>query len=170
MPDSAFFTAIEALTWTDMTCPLMPHQYVRRPKASDPEAYTAYTALEQMVKASDNPKTFLAFFRGYERAQRYWHAPDGRLYWTNWRELDRCWPVTLEALRRVDGEAKAARKWDGPWWAPSGVGLYTKWGKRGERDLWWPTQAALDNGYQPCAGCSNPPKALKEARAAGLHP
>ena len=165
MPDAAFFTAIESLEWTDMTCPLMPHQYVWKDKANDPEAFAA---IVQMLKP-DNPETFRAFFRGYG-ARRYWHAPDGRLYWTKGVELDRCWPVTLEALRRVDEGAKVARQWDGPLWAPSGVGLYTPWGKRGERDLWWPTQAALDNGYQPCAGCSNPPKALKEARAAGLHP
>ena len=160
MPDTAFFTAIESLEWTDITCPLMPHQYVRRDKASDPEAYAA---LVQMLKP-DNPATFRAFFRGYP-GNRYWHAPDGRLYWTSYWELDRCWPVTLEALRRVDQGAKIAKDWDGPRWAPSGAGLYTQWGMG-----WWPTQAALDNGYQPCAACRRVPKALKDARAAGLHP
>jgi hypothetical protein len=158
VPDHDFFTAIEALEWTDMTCPLMPHQYVRKTKARDPEAYAA---LVQMLK-KDNPETFRAYFRGYG-GTRYWHAPDGRLYWTSGLELDRCWPVTLEALRRVDDGAKIAKDWDGPRWAPSGTGLYARWGN----DRWWPTQAAIDNGYKPCAGCLRVPKALREARAAG---
>jgi hypothetical protein len=160
--DTAFFTAIESLEWTDMTCPLMPHQYVRKDKASDPKAYSD---LVQRLNA-DNPETFRAFFRGYP-SNRYWLAPDGRLYWTSGVELDRCWPVTLEALRCSDKGAKIAEQWDGPRWAPNGVGLYTPWGRRGGKDMWWPTQAALDNGYRPCAACSNVPKALKEARKAG---
>jgi hypothetical protein len=112
---------------------------------------------------------FFTYFRGYA-GNRYWLAPDGRLYWTSGVELDRCWPVTLEALRRSDEGARAAGPWDGPRWAPSGAGLYTAWGKRGGRDMWWPTQAALAAGFQPCAACSRVPKALKEARAARGRP
>ena len=49
----------------------------------------------------------------------------------------------------------------------SGVGLYTPWGKRGGGTLGGQHETALDDGYQPCAGCSKVPKALEEAGAAG---
>ena len=43
----------------------------------------------------------------------------------------------------------------------------TPWGKRARKDPCWPTRAALENSYQPRAGCPRVPKGLQEARAAG---
>ena len=63
-------------------------------------------------------------------------------------EIDRGQPDGA-GLRRVDEGAKRAKDWDGPPYAPDGIGLY----ERDERGRWWPTEAALEAGYQPCRSC-----------------
>ncbi len=95
-----------------------------------------------------NPDSFRAFFRGYPSANRYWDAPDGLRYWRGRFEIDRGQPDDA-GLRRVDDGAKAAKVWDGPEFVPDGIGLY----EQDEKGAWWPTEAALASGFQPCSGC-----------------
>ena len=58
--------AIAALPWVDQLCPLMRHQYavVRKSPA------WAWYALDATVR--DSPDSYLAYFRGYQRPNRYW--------------------------------------------------------------------------------------------------
>ena len=143
--DHDVLESIDALPWVSQLCPQMPHDYAHKLK-SDP---LAYAVVERMLKAS-NPDSYRAYFRGYQSPNRYWEAPDGRRYWLTNMMINRCWPDSVEALRLVDQGAKAITDWDGPPWAPNGIGLY-------ERDAklkgWWPTEAALAGGYQPCIAC-----------------
>lgn len=136
--------AIAALPWVAQLCPLMPHQYAHRSKA-DP---LAYGVVEHMLKAI-NPDTYRAYFRGYQSPNRYWDAPDGQRYWLTRMMINRCWPDSVEPLRLVSEGAKAAADWDGPPWAPSGIGIYAQ----NEKGQWWPTTAALAEGFQPCRAC-----------------
>jgi hypothetical protein len=142
--------AIESLPWVSQLCPLMPHQYVVRAKAPD----WAWNALEAMARW--NPHSYRAYFRGYPTPNRYWDAPDGLRYWRTGMMLNRCDPDSVEPLRRVEDGAKPIKDWDGPPWAPNGIGIYfqTPNGK------WWPTQEALANGFQPCRACSRRPRGL----------
>jgi hypothetical protein len=136
--------AIEALPWVTQLCPLMPHDYAHRDKA-DP---LAYAVVERMLKA-DNPDSYRAYFRGYPTANRYWEAADGRRYWLTMFMINRCWPDSVEPLRRVDEGAKPIEDWDGPPWAPNGIGLY----QRNAAGRWLPTEAALERGFRPCKAC-----------------
>ncbi len=95
-----------------------------------------------------NPDSFRAYFRGYPSANRYWDAPDGLRYWRGQFEIDRGQPDGA-GLRRVDAGGKRAKDWAGPRYAPDGSGLY----ERDEKGRWWPTEAALEAGYQPCRSC-----------------
>lgn len=95
-----------------------------------------------------NPNTFRAYFRGYPSANRYWDAPDGLRYWRGRFEIDRGQPDEA-GLRRVDAGGTAVKDWEGPPFAPDAIGLY----ERDERGGWWPTEAALEAGYQPCRSC-----------------
>jgi hypothetical protein len=67
------------------------------------------------------------------------------------RGLDRLLrPASVEPLRRVDQGAKPIEGWNGPRWAPNGLGKY-------DEDIkghWWPTEEARTAGYQPCKACS----------------
>ena len=126
----------------------MPHEYVDRKKAD----LLTYSVVERMLKAS-NPETYRAFFRGSPTPYRYWEAPDGRRYWLTKFMINRCWPDSVEAPRRVDQGAKPIQDWDGPPWAPNGSGLY----ERGKGRTWWPTSAALADGYVPCRSCRRKP-------------
>ena len=82
-----------------------------------------------MLLAS-NPDSFRAYFRGYQSANRYWDAPDGLRYWRGSKfEIDRGQPDGA-GLRRVDAGAKRAKDWDGPPYAPDGIGLYEQDEKR----------------------------------------
>lgn len=142
--DHDVLEATEALPWVQQLCPVMPHDYAHQ-RHSDP---LAYAVVERMLKAS-NPESYRAYFRGYQTPNRYWEAPDGRRYWLTKFMLNRCWPDSVEPLRRVNGGAKAITDWDGPPWAPNGIGLY----QPGAGETWWPTKAALADGYQPCKAC-----------------
>lgn len=142
--------AIDALPWVHQLCPQMPHDYAHQRK-SEP---LAYAVVERMLKAS-NPETYRAYFRGYQTPNRYWEAPDGRRYWLTMFMINRCWPDSVEPLRRVDEGARAVQDWDGPPFAPNGIGVY----ERGAGKTWWPTAAALANGYQPCKACYRKPPA-----------
>lgn len=135
--------AIEALPWTAQLCPLMRHEYTIW--GSGPE--WAWNVLSSMLTAS-NPASFRAYFRGYQSANRYWDAPDGLRYWRGRFEIDRGQPDD-SGLRRVDAGAKPATAWAGPAHAPDGIGLY----EQDEKRRWWPTEAALVAGYQPCRSC-----------------
>jgi hypothetical protein len=99
-----------------------------------------------MLLAS-NPDSFKAYFRGYPSANRYWDAPDGLRYWRGGFEIDRGQPDGVG--QRVMPGAKPANDWDGPAFAPDGIGLYDQDAK----GRWWPTEAALASGYQPCRSC-----------------
>lgn len=145
--------AIAALPWVSQLCPQMPHQYVVQ--SHSPE--WAYGVLETMV-AGRNPETYKAYFRGYQTPNRYWEAPDGLRYWSTRFMLNRCEPDSVEPLRRVDEGAKPIKNWDGPPWAPSGIGLY----EPDAKGHWWPTKVALQAGYQPCKACQRPKKPADE--------
>jgi hypothetical protein len=145
--DHDVLQSIEALPWVSQLCPQMPHDYAHKFK-SDP---LAYAVVERMLKA-DNPESYRAYFRGYQSPNRYWDAADGRRYWLTKFMINRCWPDSVEPLRRVDEGARPVSDWDGPPWVPDGIGLYEHkaWG-------WWPTAAALADGYQPCKACQRKP-------------
>lgn len=136
--------AIALLPWVSQLCPLMPHDYAASFKSPE----WAWRVVDAMTSAR-NPETYRAYFRGYPRANRYWDAPDGLRYWRT-RELNRCSPDSVEPLRLVAEGAKAIDGWDGPPWAPNGIGLYER---RPGRKGWWPTKAAIDAGYRPCKAC-----------------
>jgi hypothetical protein len=140
--------AIAGLPWVKQLCPLMPHEYAHQSKA-DP---LAYAVVEHMLKAA-NPDTYRAYFRGYQSPNRYWDAPDGQRYWLTKMMINRCWPDSVEPLRLVSEGAKPAPTWDGPPWAPDGIGIYEPDGK----GRWWPTEAALADGFQPCRACRRAP-------------
>ena len=113
--------AVAALPWVSQLCPLMPHDYAHKFK-SDPQSYGV---VERMLKAS-NPDSYRAYFRGYPTPNRYWEAADGRRYWLTMFMINRCWPDSVEPLRRVDEGAKPIRDWDGPPFEPNGAGLYER--------------------------------------------
>lgn len=135
--------AIQALPWTAQLCPLMRHEYTIWKKGPE----WAWNVLSSMLLGS-NPASFRAYFRGYQQANRYWDAPDGLRYWRGRFEIDRG-QADGSGLRHVDAGAKRATAWAGPAYAPDGSGLY----EQDERGRWWPTEAALDAGYQPCRSC-----------------
>ncbi len=142
--DHDVLASMNALPWVRQLCPQMPHEYAHKRESDQ----LAYAVVERMLKAS-NPDSYRAYFRGYPTPNRYWEAPDGRRYWLTKFMINRCWPDSIERLRRVDEGAKAITDWDGPPWAPNGIGLY----ERGAGSTWWPTEAALADGYQPCRAC-----------------
>lgn len=101
--------------------------------------------LDVMIR--DSPDSYLAYFRGYQRPNRYWDGPDGLPYWPTRFELNRCRPDSVEPLRRVDEGATPILDWDGPPWAPHKLGLYVpaddgQWAPRFERF-----------GFHPCRAC-----------------
>jgi hypothetical protein len=151
--DYDVFESINSLPWVKQLCPQMPHEYAHKLKSDQ----HAYAVVERMLKAS-NPDSYRAYFRGYQSPNRYWDAPDGRRYWLTMMMINRCLPDPDEPLRRVDQGAKAITDWDGPPWAPNGIGLY-------ERDAklkgWWPTERALADGYPPCRACQRRGPRLK---------
>lgn len=135
--------AIQALPWTAQLCPLMRHEYTIWKKGPE----WAWNVLSSMLLGS-NPGSFRAYFRGYQQANRYWDAPDGLRYWRGRFEIDHG-QADGSGLRRVDAGTKRATAWAGPAYAPDGSGLY----EQDEKGLWWPTDAALEAGYQPCRSC-----------------
>jgi hypothetical protein len=56
---------------------------------------------------------------------------------------------SVESLRLVSEGAKPVEDWDGPPWAPNGIGIY----EQDAKGHWWPTDAALAAGFQPCRAC-----------------
>lgn len=135
--------AIQALPWTAQLCPLMRHEYTIWNKGLE----WAWNVLSSMLSAQ-NPASFRAYFRGYQPANRYWDAPDGLRYWRGRFEIDRG-QANDAGLRRVDEGGRRATSWAGPPYAPDGIGLYDQDAK----GRWWPTQAALEAGYQSCRSC-----------------
>lgn len=135
--------AIQALPWRAQLCPLMRHEYSIFGQGSE----WAWNVLSSMLLAR-NPDSFRAYFRGYQSANRYWDAPDGLRYWRGRFEIDRGQPDGA-GQRRTDEGAKRINDWDGPPYAPNGIGLYD----RDEKGRWWPTEAALASGYLPCSSC-----------------
>lgn len=141
--DHDVLDAIAALPWTAQLCPLMRHEYSVWKKGPE----WAWNVVSAMLLAA-NRDSFRAYFRGYQSANRYWDAPDGLRYWRGRFEIDRGRPDGA-GLRRVDEGGRVIKDWDGPPYAPSGIGLY-------EQDVnqrWWPTETALAGGYLPCASC-----------------
>ena len=74
--DHDVLEAIEELPWTPQLCPLMRHEYTIWKKGPE----WAWNVLSAMLLAR-NQASFRAYFRGYQTANRYWDAPDGRRYW-----------------------------------------------------------------------------------------
>lgn len=146
--------AIDALPWVSQLCPQMQHQYVVVFKSPA----WAWRALDAMV-SSHNPDTYKAYFRGYPTPNRYWEAPDGLRYWRTGMMLNRCEPDSVEPLRLVADGAKSIKAWDGPPYAPNGIGLY----EQDPKGHWWPTKAALAAGYQPCKACQHGHKRVWKA-------
>jgi hypothetical protein len=144
--DHDVLQAIELLPWVRQLCPLMPHEYAHQAKADS----LAYGVVEHMLKAA-NPGTYRAYFRGYATPNRYWNAPDGQRYWLTKMMINRFWPDSVEPLRLVSEGAGPIPDWDGPPWAPNGIGIY----EQDAHGKWWPTEAALAAGFQPCRACQN---------------
>jgi hypothetical protein len=142
--DHDVLEAIGALPWVKQLCPLMPHEYAHQTKAHS----LVYAVVEHMLKGA-NPETYRAYFRGYRSPNRYWDAPDGQRYWLTRMMINRCWPDSVEPLRQVSDGARPVEGWDGPPWAPSGIGIY----EQDAKGKWWPTEAALAAGFQPCRAC-----------------
>ena len=97
--------AVQQLPWVRQLCPFMPHEYAIL--RNSPEQ--AWFVVEAMIRLS--PKSYRAFFRGYQSANRYWEAPDGRRYWRGRFEIDRWDASDTEGLRRRDEGAHAIKDW-----------------------------------------------------------
>lgn len=132
--------AIAAIPWVTQTCPLMPHEYATQ---------RACPGLSWPVIAAwvHGPGSYLAFFRGYARPNRYRDHSDGHRYWrTSARRtqmVNRC-SMDFEPPRRVaDGAVRLP--WVGPPWAPTGADLYYRVAGK-----WLPKP---NSGLTPCAAC-----------------
>lgn len=142
--------AIQELPWVRQLCPFMPHEYAIL--RNSPEQ--AWFVVEAMIRLS--PKGYRAFFRGYQSANRYWEAPDGRRYWRGRFEIDRWDSSDTTGLRRRDQDAHAIEDWDGPPWAPDGAGYYAQ----SSDGKWWPSAKFFAEGYEPCRACRKPPAGM----------
>jgi hypothetical protein len=119
----------------------MPHEYAVLSRSPG----WAWFALDAAIQNS--PENYMAYFRGYQRPNCYWDGPDGMRYWRTRNELNRCRPDSVEPLRRVDEGAQPIGNWDGPPWAPNGMGLYV----RAANGRWLPRFE--DSDLEPCRGC-----------------
>jgi hypothetical protein len=144
--------AIDRLEWQPMLCPTMPHAYVVSTWRSLDRS--AFDAILEMIRHS--PDTVGAYWRGYQRPTRYWHGPNGFRYWTTpgyeagFILLNRTNDVDDTRPVKLGGEPITG--WVGCPWEPQGDGprIY----ERVEGlDGWWPTAAALADGYQLCRSC-----------------
>jgi hypothetical protein len=155
LPDGsalAMTDAIGRLNWQPMLCPTMPHAYVVSPWSSLDRS--AFDAILAMIRHS--PDTVLAYWRGYQPPTRYWHGPNGFRYWTS--PGYEAGSIVLNRTDDVDDTRPVAlggepiSDWVGCPWEPQGEGprIY-EWVESLEG--WWPTAAALANGYQPCRAC-----------------
>ena len=145
--------AIEQLPWVRQWCPFMPHEYAILGKSPE----QAWYVLEAMIRLC--PVSYRAFFRGYQRTNRYWDAPDGHRYWRGRFEIDRWSAADASGLRRRDEGAHAIKDWDAPRWAPSGAGYYLQ-----SANKWWPSPKFFAEGYEPCRACSKPPSDVPPRR------
>ena len=128
--------SIDALS---LGAPALPSGAARIRAQAEVRSAGNYAVVERMLKA-DNPDSCRAYFRGYQTPNRYWQAPDGQRYWLTKFMISRCWPDSVEPLRRVDEGAKAITDWDGPPWAlTASVCTSAVRGARGGRPkLPWP--------------------------------
>jgi hypothetical protein len=148
--------AIDRLEWQPMLCPTMPHAYVVSTWISLDRS--SFDAILAMIRHS--PDTVLAYWRGYQRPTRYWHGPNGFRYWTT--PGYEAGSIVLNRTDDVDDTRPVAlggepvRDWVGCPWEPQGASprIY-EWVE--SLDGWWPTAAALANGYQPCRACQRRP-------------
>jgi hypothetical protein len=148
--------AIDRLPWVPMLCPTMPHQYVVSGwGAVEP---TDLAAILAMIR--DSPDTRLAYWRGYQTPNRYWHGPDGFRYWTSpaFSKAEFCLNRTddVDDTRAVDDGEQPIKNWGGCPWEPQGSQIYERVKVNG-RYGWWPTAAALTAGYKPCRACQRRP-------------
>lgn len=144
--------AVGELPWTRQWCPFMPHEYSILGKSPE----QAWYVLEAMIRLS--PRAYRAFFRGYQSANKYWEAPDGRRYWRSKFEIDRWDSADTEGLRRRDEGAHAIKDWDGPRWAPNGAGYYLP---QPGTTRWWPSPKFFAEGLEPCRWCSRAPAGFR---------
>ena len=113
--------AIARIPWVSATMYPPPHQYVVRHRCP---------AIPWMVLAtaiSKHPTSYLAYFRGYAKPNRYLEI-DGYRYWQTSAGgagglvlmLNRGTFESAEPPRRVDQGAKPAQNWIGPPWDVNG--------------------------------------------------
>ena len=141
--------AAQHVRWTTMTCPQMPHQYAGR-RDAHPLAWAVLSLV-----ASSHPQSFEAYFRGYQRPNRYVDLLDGNRYWiTNSRNfvmLNRAPTAEVHMdHRRVDEGARPDPAWGTAPWAPKGSDLY-----RFVNGAWWPKP---DAPFKVCAACRGGPR------------
>ena len=146
--------AIERLPWKTAYCPTMPHEYVVSSwQDCDPAALEAILA---MIRGSR--QTVLAYWRGYQTPNRYWHGPGGFRYWTSAGMFPERGDTILnrtdapDDTRPVADGAQPIRDWGGCPWEPQGSHVY-EWVQVEGRYAWWPSAAALAAGYKPCRAC-----------------
>jgi hypothetical protein len=149
--------AIDRLSWQPMLCPTMPHEYVVSTWSSLDRV--AFGAILAMIR--DSPDTVLAYWRGYQWPNRYWHGPNGYRYWTTPGYASGS--IVLNRTNAVDDSrpvrdgGQPIRDWVGCPWEPQ-----TNDPRVYERveglDGWWPSAAALAAGYQPCRSCQRRPE------------
>lgn len=113
--------SIESIPWVTATQYPPPHQYVIRERCPA----VAWSVLDAAI--ANHPDSYLAYFRGYQRPNRYWDF-DGRRYWRTSNAgpggvthmLNRCLFSDAEPPRRVDQGAQPIPDWEGPPWELNG--------------------------------------------------
>ena len=144
--------AIQQLPWVRQLCPFMPHEYAILNKSPE----QAWFVVESIIRRS--PNSYRAFFRGYQSANRYWEAPDGRRYWRGKFEIDRWDASDTTGLRRRDEDAHAIKVWNAPPWAPNDAGFYVP----GPGGKWWPSDKFFAEGNEACRACRKPPNGMPQ--------
>ena len=123
--------AIDLIPWVNATMYPPPHQYVVQRHCP---------AIPWMVLAmaiAKHPASYLAYFRGYAKPNRYLEI-DGHRYWQTSAGnagalvlmLNRATFESAEPPRRVDQGAKPAQNWIGPPWDVNGS-PWPSWYTRG---------------------------------------
>ena len=149
----------------------MPHQYVVSSwQDCDPVALDAILA---MIRGSR--QTVLAYWRGYQTPNRYWHGPDGFRYWTSAGIFPERGDTILnrtdapDDTRPVADGAQPIPDWGGCPWEPQGSHVY-EWVQVEGRYAWWPSAVALAAGYKPCRACLRRPLSSWSVEAAASPP
>jgi hypothetical protein len=109
-------------SWEDYPPYMPPHEYVVFGKCDYEHWDVLYFACMK------HPASYLAYFRGYPSAMRYWEPGDGYRYWPTALRgvlmLNRCTLNSVEPPRRKDQGARPIKPkdWGAPPWLPKGNG------------------------------------------------